>query len=404
VSIAGYSDEEMSFSADTGMGECLLVGRKTDKGSSRATFVILKERPAYPLLGATAAKQIHRLIEGKSLRTLEDGPVGGTSLHFGNDVIGQAIDAPISGSGVWNPCRIADLSLAQAAYQIVNNKRIWLPAMQEAEAINLPITAVKVIGKIGPYHADINFSTSNGGIRGPFVISDIQKGSVPTYPALWKHDAVREATLEFDADSDAQPRHPRNSQEKAVINHKVATIWATASHCHFNQNFRFNSQPTAMQFTPRRAIGGRAWISICLTTEEQEKALVAWANTSLGLLLHWYYANKQQAGRGNIGRTALQDLPVLDVTALTPKQLKAAARIFEDMKGKQLLPLNELQQDVTRQNLDERFAVEVLGLPATVVKPGGALELLRMKLAHEPSVRGGKTTEEEEELALVNEN
>ena len=28
LSIAGHSDEEMSFSAGTGMGECLLVGRK----------------------------------------------------------------------------------------------------------------------------------------------------------------------------------------------------------------------------------------------------------------------------------------------------------------------------------------------------------------------------------------
>ncbi len=350
----------------------------------------MKERPAYPLLGATAAKEVRILIGSGDLRRLEDGPLGGTPLHFGNDVIGQALEGPISGQGVWNPTRIADLSLAQAAYQMTIANRIWLPAMQESEAVAVPVTTVQTIGEIGPYHADINFSPSGGGIRGPFVISDIQKNSTPTYPALWKHDASRETTLMFDADSEAQPRKAKNAKEKALIDQKVAAIWATASHCHFNQNFRFNSQSTAMQFTPRRSIGGRAWISIRLATEEQERSFVAWANTTLGLLLHWYHANKQQAGRGNIGRTALQDLPVLDVTALTPEQLRSAATIFDDLSEEPLLPLHELDKDVTRQKLDERFALEVLGLPKSFVQPGGALEVLRLKLAHEPSIVGAK--------------
>ena len=74
LSIAGYGGEDMSFSADTGMAECLVVGRKTKTATKRATFVVLKERPAYPLLGASAAKQIHRLIAEKNLRCLEDDP------------------------------------------------------------------------------------------------------------------------------------------------------------------------------------------------------------------------------------------------------------------------------------------------------------------------------------------
>jgi hypothetical protein len=397
ISIAGASPEEMSFSADTGMGECLVIGRKTGKPSTRATLVVLKERPAYPLLGATAAKQILRLIETGGLRRLEDGPVGGTPLFFGNDVIGQAIDAPIFQTGVWNPSRIADFSLAQSAYQMASKNRIWFPAMKESEAITLPITTVKALGEIGPYHADINFKPSGGGIRGPFVVSEVLPHSAPTYPVLWKHDATRETNLMFEAESEAQPRPGKNEKEKAIIEHKVAAIWATASHCHFNQNFQFNSQPTAMQFTQRRTIGGRAWLSIRLETEEQEKALVLWANTTFGLLQHWYHANKQQSGRGNIGRTALGDLPVLDVKAINAKQLKAAVKIFDDLKGKSLLPFHELDKDPARHKLDERFALEVLGLPAAFVQPGGPLDLVRMKLAQEPSIRGGKTTDEAED-------
>jgi len=393
VSIAGATDAEMSFSADTGMGECLLVGRKVKaKGALRAVFVILKERPRFPLLGATAAKQIHRLIENKNLRRLEDGPVGGTLLHFGNDVIGQAIVAPISASGAWNPSRIADLSLAQAAYQIARRGRVWLPSMNRSEAVKVPIKAVGNIGTIGPYHADINGNNANGGMRGPFEISAVKSKAAPTYPVLWSHDAERERTMMFKADSEGLPRRAETAEGQDWVEEKVASLWSTAAHCHFNQNFRFNSQPTAMQFTRRRTIGGRAWISIRLATVEQEKALVAWANTTFGLLLHWYHANKQQSGRGNIGRTALQDLPVLDVTAITRTQLKRAAEIFDDLKDEKLLPFHELDKDPVRQKLDKRFALEVLGLPTSAVQPGGPLELARMKLAQEPSIRGGKAT------------
>jgi hypothetical protein len=388
-SIAGKGSEEMSFSADTGMGECLVVGRKSGKGSKRATFVVLKERPTSTLVGASIASQIHRLIAGKNLRRLEDGPVGGTPLHFGDEVVGQAIDAPLPAFSGWNLARIADLALAQTAHQ-VSHGSVWLPAMNKTEAVKISTTTVAAIGKIGPYHSDIYGSNADGGIRGPFNISDVKPGSAPTYPVLWSHDATRERTLAFEGDSEAQIKQTSNQEEREAVDLKAAVVWASASHCHFNQNFQFNSQPTAMQFTPRRTIGGRAWTSITLASEEQEKALVLWGNTSLGLLLHWWHANKQQSGRGNVTPSVLETLPILDVAALKPKQLEAAVKLFDAMSLKEMLPLHEIDKDPVRKELDEGFAREVLGLPAKILVTGGALEVLRMKLALEPSIRGNK--------------
>ena len=116
----------------------------------------------------------------------------------------------------------------------------------------------------------------------------------------------------------------------------------TASHCHFNRDFQFNSQSTGMQFTARRTIGGRAWLTIQLPSVEQEQALVLWANTSFGFLLHWWHANKQQSGRGSIGRLTLQALPILDVTTLTVTQLNTAVQIFDTMSDQPLLPMHEM--------------------------------------------------------------
>jgi len=389
ISIAGAKDNEMSFSADTGMGECLVSGRKTGGKSGRATFVVLNERPSSTMTGLITAVQIRRLQVG-NLRKLEDGPAGGSLFHFGDDIIGYAMDAPLPKEGPWNLARIKDGALAQICYQMTANSLVWLPSTTRNVAISIPISVVSQVGKVGPYHMDINGNTPDGGIRGPFRVEDLNAKAAPTYPILWTHRAERERCMEFEADSEGIIRQAKDNTEAEVVYAKADKVWATASHCHFNRDFRFNSQSTAMQFTSKKTIGGRAWPSIKLANAEQGKALVLWANSSLGLLLHWWYANRQQAGRGSIGIMAMESLPVLDVTKLSKETLAKAVTIFDDMKYNALRPVNEIAQDAVRAEIDTRLCTEVLGFPAELVAPDGPLALLRQKLALEPSITGSK--------------
>jgi hypothetical protein len=115
-----------------------------------------------------------------------------------------------------------------------------------------------------------------------------------------------------------------------------------------------------------------------------------WANTSLGLLAHFWQANKQQSGRGNVTPNVLQGFTILDVSALTSKQLENAVNVFDAMCHKSMLPIHEIDKDTVRKELDEQFARKVLNLPEPVLESGGALDVLRMKLAQEPSIRGNK--------------
>jgi hypothetical protein len=394
ISIAGAKDNELSFSADTGMGECLVIGRKTGGKSGRATFVVLNERPSSTMTGLITAVQIRRLQAG-NLRRLEDGPVGGSLCHFGDDIIGYAMDAPLPEEGPWNLARIKDGALAQVAYQMTANSLVWLPSTTKNEAIPISISIVSKVGKVGPYHSDINGNTPDGGIRGPFSIEPLKTEAAPTYPVLWSHDAQRERCMQFEADSEGIIRQAKDNAEAELVNAKADKIWAISSNCHFNTDFRFNSQSTAMQFTKKKTIGGRAWPSIKLANAEQEKALVLWANSSLGLLLHWWYANKQQAGRGSIGIMALESLPILDVTKLSIEALAKAVAIFDDLKHKELRPVNEIAQDAVRVEIDTRLTTEVLGFPPQLVAPDGPLALLRQKLTLEPSIAGSKLTQQE---------
>jgi len=145
-----------------------------------------------------------------------------------------------------------------------------------------------------------------------------------------------------------------------------------------------------MQFSSKKTIGGMAWPSIILSSVEQEKVLTLWGNSTFGLLLHWWYVNKQQAGRGRSGVASLPSMPVLDVTKLSKEALEKAVAVFDDMKHKELLPINEIAHDAVRTEIDTRLATEVLGFSPELAAPDGPMALLRQKLALEPSITGSK--------------
>lgn len=121
-----------------------------------------------------------------------------------------------------------------------------------------------------------------------------------------------------------------------------------------------------------------------------EAAVALWGNTSLGLLLHWWQANKQQAGRGNIGKTALLSFVCLDPVLLSKEQLAASAELLKDRATVAMRPFNEIDLDAGRAELDRAFLGDILGLPESLFAPGGPLELLRLKLSVEPSIAGAK--------------
>lgn len=389
ISNAGTSGVPLSFSADTDMGECLVVGRKAVNGSNRATFVTLRERPESPVAGSHVAGRIQQILSRRAVRRLEEGPVGGTPIVLGGELIGQAIDGPLNYAGGWNLARIQDFSLAQVAHQLARGV-VWLPGLGKSDAREIQASRVGSMGRIGPYHADINGRTQSGGIRGPFDIHAVQDGDVPTYPVLWSHDAERERTMAFEAESQGIPAPGRDRAEQELITRKVEAVWATASHSHFNRDFRFNSQSTAMQFTPRRTIGGRAWLSIDLGDAQLEKILVLWANSSLGILMYWWQSNRQQAGRGSIGKEALKDLIVLNARALSAEQKQTAVAAFDELRGQPMRPAHELDRDDCRAALDRLLMCDVLRLPTEWHDSDGPVQVLRMKLAREPSISGHK--------------
>ncbi len=88
------------------------------------------------------------------------------------------------------------------------------------------------------------------------------------------------------------------------------------------------------------------------------------------------------------GSPAEADFPTLDVRALTARQLADAEAAFRDLGAHRFLPFNQLAEDPARAELDRRLLAILLGAPALRLEE--PMQRLRLKLASEPQIHGGK--------------
>ena len=367
LTIAADDDDDLSFSADTGMAECLVVARKLKQGESpdnRAHFISLQHKP----LGFAHASAIAgSILNGGKIRRIEDGPYGGTALTVGEEPSGETITAPF-GRDNWKAVRLSDSSVAQTSYAL-SDCSLWLPGSRTP--LELKVAALSDVGRRG-WH-DINIA----GSAGPFTKA--KPSPTSTYPALWSHNAKRETLLVCDPDSQLIVRP--GMEERASV------AWATAGRAHINRDFRFNSQPLAAAFTEQPSIGGRAWPNVTFEDKRFDYAFVIWANCSLGLLSFWWNSNRQVAGRGTTSVSAVESLRILDFRDLSDEQLATAEEIFEDFRDRELKPAYLADADPNRALLDRRVVCDLLGFDEATYE---AVRRLSAKWCAEPSVHGGK--------------
>ena len=151
---------------------------------------------------------------------------------------------------------------------------------------------------------------------------------------------------------------------------------------------RFTACSTIVLFTEKPAIGPTLITNVAFENPRYEIPWTLWCNSTLGLFCHWLHSGKQNAGRGKLRLTTLSTLPTLDVRALSEEGLANADKIFEQLKYKRMLPLNECVSDPVRQELDAELLTKVLGIKDLGVLI--AMQTLREMLCAEPSIHGGK--------------
>jgi len=370
VSIADASGE-ISFSADTGLGECLVIGRKRKSGENvngLVRFTSLARRPRSLVESDAIARRVTKLTNPRSI---DEGPYGGTTLTVGEAELGSVISVEVEPrQDLLRAVRVADFSVSQVAHALASSI-LRLPGVEGERMI--PIAPLRQVGSMGLVHRDITGPPPRGAFD-PGTPSETS-----TYPAIWNHDAARETRIVCAPD--LQLRVRRGMEQKA------AETWATAGRVHQNLAFRFNSQPLAAAFTTRKSLGGSAWPNLNFSDERFEYAYCLWANSTLGLVTFWWNSNRQQSGRGVVTIRSVERMPILDMRRLTDQQLLGARDVFEDFRERDLMPAYQSGIDVNREVLDRALLCEVLGFDTDIFH---AVRRLTEKWCAEPSVHGGK--------------
>ena len=363
---------DMSFSSDTGMGECLVVARKLEKnerGTKRAVFTSFNSRPAGFAQSATVAHSIDNSIG--AVRAVEDGPYGGTRLTIGDELIGEMLSASHGTDGkAWSAVRLSDASVAQTAHSL-SESRLWLPGI--AHAMELKMAPLNEVGSMGFVHRDITGDAPRG------AFDKVAPSPTATYPSVWNHNAEKEKRMICEPDSQLIVR--QGMEDRAEI------IWKTSSRSHLNLDFRLNSQPLTVSVTEVATIGGTAWPNVIFDDPRFDYTFAVWGNSTLGLLSFWWHSSRQQTGRARISIRLAETMPILNLRALTDDQHMTAEEIFDEFKDKELKPAYIADADNNRAVLDEYVIRDLLGFDEQIYE---GVRRLAQKWCAEPSVHGGK--------------
>ena len=358
---------DCTFSADTKKAECIVVATKgIGENTGRGTFVCLNQRPKKLLEAVEIANQISR---SRGKRKLEDVPNGGDIISIGNTNSGQMLDCPIKGGVAWVATRARSMALLQSAHKLAAGE-LHLP--MEREPIPIDICQVQNIAKVGS--ADLYRKD------GPFIMAEGCEPNSDGYPALWKVEAPLQRSMMTEPNATAIPR----SNENATVNRALDCNSKT----HYHINMRFTSNSMLSSFTEEPSIGVRSMINVLLNDPRHEIAWTLWCNSTFGFFCHWLHSSKQDMGRGTLRQQTLKTLPTLDVRKLSEKQLANAEGLFEQLKYKRMLPVNECAHDPVRQELDAELLTKVLGIKDLGVLT--SMQTLREMLCAEPSIQGEK--------------
>ncbi len=367
ITIAEAKGTDCAFSADTDMAECIIVATK-GKGDStgRGKFVCLNQRPQSLL---EAFEITNRIIRSNGAYRLEDTPSGGDAMKIGEETLGHTLDCPLPADEGWVATRVKSMALLQSA-QRLKRGRLELPMQKRQETIiKIPICRVGDIATLGLAE-----------VRGVFRKENGYKPDSDGYPCIWNANSEVQRSMLVLPDSRAIPL------PKAEI--AVQKRMDRNSKAHYNMVPRFTACSIMALFTEKPAIGPTLITNVAFENPRHEIPWTLWCNSTLGLFCHWLHSGKQTAGRGKLRLKTLSSLPTLDVRELSDAALANAEALFERLKYKRMLPLNECNHDPVRKELDRGLLTKVLGITSANVLE--SMQTLREMLCAEPSIHGGK--------------
>lgn len=380
---AGRALNDDALSADTGMEEMLLVAtlrtrsaenpnKAEAEASSMIRCVTLYDAPTR--LGE--AGEIARAII--TVAASLDQPGATLPVRIGGDEIGQITALEVDGAGrPWSAVAVTHDSIATLAHELSRGRLRGL----NSERYDIPVemTTIEQLFDVGPTHHLIGHVKGNEPI-GAFEFHAITGPS----DALGKDRALWKANSRAQVSILTRPTHKGVAPRGVGSDDDREDMRKAGSKLFYARNMRLTSQKLLTAKTRVDTLGGRAWTSLLHEDHRVQSAFALWANSTLGLIVHWTQGQRTQTGRSTTQIGALKKIPCPQLDSLGDEALDFAADAIGELEALVLQPANRAHVDDHRKEIDETV-VRMLGWPEEALD---VISDLRKLWCAEPSVHG----------------
>ena len=356
--IVSHDPLRWNFSDSTDLSEALLIATRRIQNApsenTRTTFVNLWQNPDSVL-------DAHRMAQAIAATTPAKFEETGTALlEVDNTHVGEAVSIPgtkLRGKK-WAGMQFARADLVRSALRLLDDNEVWVPGEQRTAGV--PLCRLDQIGQVGPD-------------RRRLVDGFDRTHAVTAYPMVEGHDTEQRKSLVCKPDAYLSAlTEPRGGQRPGYGQH----LWQQAGRLLVAERLRLDTARVVAIRSETRILSN-VWWPIKTEDVPQEKALVVWLNSSIGLLTIVAQRTSTEGGWVALKKADLEQLPVLDPRQLSAPQLQALSELFDSLAEDEFERLPAMAQCPARRRLDDGIA-EILGLPD--------LDGLRRLLASEPVV------------------
>ncbi len=383
ITVSGdHSYRKGSLSADTGMGEMLLIATKIGCERREATphlnpsniYSVTLRKPVERLGEAReVARAIRNLIDQAKVRGFTNCPV-----QVGDDTVGEFFSFSVNCDGEpWSALGALHKDIVFACRALRDGKLSY-----SDHNFSLGVSMVKLsdLFAVGPDEGIIG-NIVGGKCRGAFEVYPVadQADSSGTDRLLWRAAQGKQTQLIVDF------THKGVAWGGVGSNQKISQAREGQSTLFYAKNMRWTSQKLLAAMTDNSGMGGRAWVSLSHKDQRILKAFALWANSTLGFLVHWTYGARTHIGRSTTRIKAISNLPIPRFDEIPEVQLHRAEDLFDELSHMELLPACQAHADEVRKKIDVAV-VDMLNLDSDKIIP--VIDMLRLHWCQEPTVHG----------------
>ncbi|WP_419910038.1 hypothetical protein [Candidatus Poriferisodalis sp.] len=407
---------DKTLSADTAMGEMIIAGTKRSEPRADLTAAeIMTVALDEPFGSIAVAAETGRSVD-TALRGREEQREGNVTV--GTGVTGRWTVLPAADGGPWAAVGAASFGAVAVAERLTRRGE-FMPLDAHEPVCRVAMTTIGELFELGPTHHRIGHVAGNEPI-GAFELWSITDDQVRPDTSLWASDAEAQTTLTVDPThyghvvgprlSDARERAlvqlqrklsqtnggkpsdaaiekaqaEAEAAERARSQDAITEMRRCRSTLFYQRGIFWPSQVALAAVTDKLVMGGRAWCALLHDDPIIRFAFAIWANSTLGMVVHWSRAQRQQHGRSSAQLEGIRQMPCPNFNE--PSTYAAARELLEtepELLRMALMPARDAYRDTARAAVDDA-AARLLGIPDSE-----SLRDLANNWCCEPSVHDG---------------